>query len=116
MGAGPEARQGYDHKNERDGSNERTPEPTGTERRSVDPVQLTKALGLHPAAPVAGAQIILAAKASGLEAKCAHDVGGSYPARSTGHCQAEDRRVRHSAEVRPWLLTRESSDAGKELL
>lgn len=116
MNAGPEAREGYEHKNEQDGISARTPGPAGPEQRvgipplnggqgeegglpapsgiiclcviagrherSTDPVQLTRALGLNPAAPVTDAQILLAAKELGLRAKSAHTSWATLPRRS----------------------------------
>jgi subfamily B ATP-binding cassette protein HlyB/CyaB len=54
----------------------------GRHQCSADPVQLTRALGLNPASPVADTQILLAAKELGLKAKLAHTTWDALPRRS----------------------------------
>lgn len=54
----------------------------GRHQCSVDPVQLTRALGLSPTSPVTDAQILLAAKELGLKAKCALTSWQDLPRRS----------------------------------
>lgn len=54
----------------------------GRHQRPADPVQLTRALGLNPAAPVTETQILLAAKELGLKAKCARTSWEALPRRS----------------------------------
>lgn len=54
----------------------------GRHQCSADPAQLTRALGLNPAAAVTDAQILLAAKELGLKAKCAHTSWEALPRRS----------------------------------
>lgn len=54
----------------------------GRHQISADPVQLTRALGFDPTAPVTDAQIVLAAKELGLKAKTARLSLQSLPERS----------------------------------
>ena len=54
----------------------------GRHQRAVDPVQLTRALGFDPIAPVTDAQLVLAAKELGLKAKSVRTTWESLPRRS----------------------------------
>jgi len=54
----------------------------GRHQRGADPVQLTRALGFDPAAPVTDAQLVLAAKELGLKAKSVRTSWEALPLRS----------------------------------